>query len=161
MTITYKCEYKVDHDIVEMMDLMNTSVLPFIGMFILSIALIVCVYRSRSRINSNTNRDNRFAISAISLNIMFFVLTCPIVIYYMITYQESILNRYAYLLYYSYYGLGFYMQIIVNRDFRNEFLSLINLKVVRKNNNGTKRTNNDTFNINNQSVYLNDLNMIK
>lgn len=134
-----------------MMDLMNTSVLPFIGMFILSIALIVCVYRSRSRINSN--RDNRFAVSAISLNIMFFVLTCPIVIYYTITtYEESILNRYAYLLYYSYYGLGFYMQIIANRDFRNEFLSLINLKVVRKNNDGIRRINNDTFN--NQSVYF-------
>ena len=138
-TITYNCEYKIDHDIVEMMDLMNTSVLPFIGMFILSIALIVCVYRSRSRINSNTNRDNRFAVSTVSLNIMFFVLTCPIVIYYMITYEDSIINRYAYLVYYSYYGLGFYMQIIVNRDFRNEFLFLINLKRV---NNSDKRTNN-------------------
>lgn len=119
---------------------MNTSILPFIGMFILSIALIVCVYRSRSRINSsNTKRDNRFAISAISLNVMFFVLTCPIALYNMFTYEVSIISSFANLLYYSYYGLGFYMQIIINRDFRNEFLFLINLKRV---NNSDKRTNN-------------------
>ena len=111
---------------------MNTSILPFIGMFILSIALIACVYRSRSKVNSsNTNRDNRFAISAISLNIMFFVLTLPISLYNMFTYEVSIISSFANLLYYSYYRLGFYMQIIVNRDFRNEFLFLINLKRVK------------------------------
>lgn len=154
MTITYNCEYDVDHVIIDMMDLLNSTVFPFIGMFILSIALIVCVYRSRSRItSSNTNRDNRFAISAISINIMFFVLTCPIVIYYMITYEDSIISNFAYLIYYSYFGFGFYMQIIVNRDFRNEFLSLINLKAVR-NTDGMPLTINNRFN--NQSIYEND-----
>ena len=98
-------------------------------MFILSIALIVCVYRSRSRLNTNTKRDNRFAISAISLNIMFLVLKFPLVFYYTITYKESILSRVTYLLYYSYFAFGFYVQLIVNRDFRYEALSLFNLKV--------------------------------
>ena len=102
-------------------------------MFVTSIGLIVCVYRSRSRINSNTNRDNRFAVSAISINVMFLVLKLPLLVYYIITYKDSILSRITYLLYYSYFGLGFYMQLIVNRDFRYEFLSLINLKVVKNN----------------------------
>ena len=116
-------------------------------MFITSIGLIVCVYRSRSRIkSSNTKRDNRFAISSISLNIMFLVLTCPILLYNLITYEVSIFNRYFYLLYYCYFGLGFYMQIIVNRDLRYEFLSLVNLKAVKKADD-KKRTNNDTLNI--------------
>ena len=110
-------------------------------MFVLSIGLIVCVYRSRSRINTNKNRDNRFAISALSLNIMFIVLKLPLVVYYIITNFDSILSRITYLLYYSYFGLGFYMQLIVNRDFRNEFLSLINLKVVKNKDMRTNKIN--------------------
>ena len=131
MTITYNCEYDVDHVVIDMMDLMNSTVLPFIGMFILSIALIICVYRSRSRINSSTSRENRFAMSAISLNIMFLVLNFPLTIYNLLACDDVILGNIFYLLYYGYFGLGFYMQIIVNRDFRDEFLLLLNLKVIR------------------------------
>ena len=121
------------------MDLLNSTLFPFIGMFILSIALIVCVYRSRSRMNSSTRRDNRFAISAISLNIMFFVFNFPLALYYNITYNDTIISNYYFLLYYCYFGLGFYMQILVNRDFRDEFLRLIHLMVIRKED--KKRTN--------------------
>ena len=92
MTITYNCEYDVDHVVIDMMDLMNSTVLPFIGMFILSIALIICVYRSRSRINSSTSRENRFAMSAISLNIMFLVLNFPLTIYNLLACDDVILG---------------------------------------------------------------------
>ena len=116
LSIFYTCSLNFNHEIIDMMDLVNSTVLPFIGMFILSIALIICVYRSRSRINSNTNR---FAISSISLNVMFFILTLPIVLYYMIANEDSIISNFSNFLFYSYFALGFYMQIIVNRDFKN------------------------------------------
>ena len=115
-----------------MMDLINTTLLPFLLMVILSIALIVCLYRSRSRINLSTSRDNRIAISTISLNIMFFVFNFPMTFYDYITYYESFLSYFLYLLDLCYFGLGFYMQLIVNRDFREEFLRLFNLKLIRK-----------------------------
>ena len=115
-----------------MIDLINASIIPFIGMFVLSIGLIICVCRSRMNFSSITRRDNRFVVSAISINIMFFVLTFPLVLYDLITYSSSILSEFAYVMYYAHYGFNcFYMQLIVNRDFRDEFLRLINLKVIK------------------------------
>ena len=115
-----------------MIDLINASIIPFIAMFVLSIALIICVCRSRMNFSTMTRRDNRFAVSAISINIMFFVLTFPLILYDVITYSSSILVEFAYVMYYAYYGFNcFYIQLIVNRDFRDEFLRLMNLKVIK------------------------------
>ena len=133
------CKHNFDHVILDTLDIFNSTVLPFIGMIILSIALIVCVYRSRSRMNSTsassrTKRDNRLAISTISLNIMFLVFTLPLTFYDLFSYNYSIPEKFVFSIYYCYYGLGFYIQIIVNRDFREEFLRLLNLKVISNNN---------------------------
>lgn len=116
------------------MDLANSTVVPFMCMFILSIALIVCVYRSRMRSNSGSKRDNRFAISTIFLNIMFFVFVFPITFYDFSNFSNLMFNEIAFVWYFCYFALGFYLHLIVNRDFRNEFLRLFNLKVIRHSN---------------------------
>lgn len=116
------------------MDFVNATIVPFVSMFILSIGLIVCVYRSRLRANSGSKRDNRFAISAISLNIMFFVFNVPISIYGFMEIKSLILDQIMFTWFFSYFALGFYVQLIVNRDFRNEFLGLFNLKISAENN---------------------------
>lgn len=127
-----------------MIDLINASIIPFIGMFVLSIALIICVCRSRMNFSTMTSRDNRFAVSAISINIMFFVLTFPLVLYDLITYNSYLLDDFAYVLYYAHYGFNcFYMQLIVNRDFRDEFLRLVKLKAVRNDNTSDTTRNTD------------------
>ena len=116
------------------MDFVNATIVPFMSMFILSIALIVCVYRSRLRANSGSRRDNRFAISAISLNIMFFIFNFPISIYGFMEIHSLILDQIMFTWFFSYFALGFYVQLIVNRDFRNELLGLFNLKISAENN---------------------------
>ena len=127
-TIETKC-VQYNTSILNWMDLINSTIFPFFAMFFLSIALIVCVYRSRSRISSR--RDNRFAVSAISLNIIFFALNFPLTLYDFISYDNDVFFYFVYLLYYCYFGSSFYTQIIVNKDFRDEFLLLFNLKVVK------------------------------
>ena len=116
------------------MDFVNATIFPFVSMFILSIALIFCLYRSRLRANSGSRRDNRFAISAISLNIMFFVFNFPISIYGFMKIKSLILDQIMFTWFFSYFALGFYVQLIVNRDFRIEFLGLFNLKISAENN---------------------------
>jgi hypothetical protein len=116
------------------MDFVNATIVPFVSMFILSIGLIVCVYRSRLRANSGSKRDNRFAISAISLNIKFLVFNFPISIYGFMEIPSQIVDQIMFTWFFSYFALGFYVQLIVNRDFRNELLGLFNLKLSAENN---------------------------
>lgn len=111
------------------MDLLNSTLLPFVIMIALSIALVYCVRLVRSRVKSK--RDNRFIVSVISLNIIFLVLNLPIATI-ALTGDDSIQNQlvlyfFQYLVY-LYYAIGFYVQLVVNSDFKNEFLKLVNLK---------------------------------
>ena len=143
------CEQNYDMLALQWMDLFNSTVVPFILMLILSIALIYIVRRSRHRVNrvkrmsilsvqssSNTQsarRDNRLAVSVISLNIIFFVLNLPIVIFNIFSVNSEpsdLINYSVYVLYYTNYAIGFYAQLIVNIDFRNAFLKLLNLRVI-------------------------------
>jgi hypothetical protein len=130
------------------MDLFNSTAIPFIGMLILSILLIYNVRLSRIRVHGtnvmtsvSTSRlkslksDNRLAISVISLNSLFFILNLPIVVYDIFTANVTpdYLTDYAVnILYYAYYSIGFYTQMVVNREFRLEFLRLLNLRVIER-----------------------------
>lgn len=122
------------------MDFFNSTIVPFIFMIFLSIALIHIVRASRLRVHSNgssssshSKRDNRFAISVISLNLIFFILNMPIVIYDLISVSTQTSELFGFLvefMYYSYYASSFYVQFLVNSEFRREFLKLLNLKEI-------------------------------
>ena len=146
-TITFSCEITNCQALIDMLYLINATVVPFIGMFFLSIALITTVYRSRMNLCAITRRDNRFAKSTISINVMFFVFTFPLSLYYFFTYDNSIFSHFASIIYYANYGICFYMQLIVNRDFRDEFLRLVKLKAVRNDNTSDTRSNMATLSV--------------
>lgn len=61
---------------------------------------------------------------------MFFVLNFPIA-FNDFTFMDlsNYFGDFTFVLYYAYYSLGFYIQLLVNSDFRNEFLRMVNLKV--------------------------------
>lgn len=142
------CEQNYDSIALQWMDLFNSTVVPFILMLILSLVLIYNVRRSRLRVHrmsmhrasivsvSGTNssrRDNRLAVSVISLNTLFFILNLPIVIFDILTVDSEasdLINYSVYVLYYTYYAVGFYAQLIVNSEFRTEFLKLLNLRTI-------------------------------
>lgn len=122
------------------MDLFNSSIVPFLLMIVLSLAIIGRVRQSRKRsmasnLRKISRRDRKFAITSITLNLVFLGLSLPSVTYNLITYYlrvESTLNitiaNFINMLYYVYYASGFYVQIVVNSVFRDAFLSMLNLK---------------------------------
>ena len=115
---------------------MNSTVLPFAAMIVLSIALIAFVFRSRKRVmNSASKRDNRFAVAAVTLNVLFLVLNLPMVIDDLVhdmiddmgANPNDLLDMTSTFLYYLSYAIGFYAQFVVNRDFRRELFKLLGI----------------------------------
>ena len=141
------CEQKYDGLALHWMNLVNSKVIPLIIMFIISIAFIYLLRRSRHQIHSLkesgirsvkiqlSRRENRQTFIVICFNALFFLLNLPNFIIYFIVFpvnsEPSDLVIYTLkLVYYVYYAVGFYVQIIVNREFRNEFLKLLNLRII-------------------------------
>lgn len=140
-----------DSLVLQWMDFFNSTIIPFSGMILFSIALIYTVYRSRARVRSSSNsskRDYGFAISIVTLNFIFFVLNLPIAIYDIVTANITVSHLFDYsmqIIYYLYYAIGFYAQCIVNMEFRNEFLRLLNLRPIGTS--GTDMGVTNTFNV--------------
>ena len=138
------CQLNIDMMLLQWMDFANSTIVPFFAMLVLSISLIYFVRLSRSRANklsigrigSQSRRDNRFAVTAISLNLIFFVLNLPssiiLVMGSLNTDSNVVLgfNQLSLFLYYLYYAIGFYIQLLVNSEFRIEFFKLIHLKPI-------------------------------
>lgn len=106
-------------------------------MILLSTALIYYVRSSRARVGKlsagsvQSRRDARFAISAVTLNVIFLILNLPVVIDDLIgvsTTPNILFDYFAYVLYYAYFAIEFYALLAVNREFRREFSKLLNLR---------------------------------
>ena len=142
--VELSCKQSFNSSLLEWMDLFNSTLVPFTAIFILSITLIYYVRLSRTRVhgpanpngganNSRSKRDNRLAVSVISINFLFFILNLPVVIYDLIVVNNQSTDLIDYtmqLFYYAYFSVNFYAQICVNTEFRNELLRLLNLKVI-------------------------------
>ena len=108
--------------------------IPFVFMIISNILLIQFVRASRARIGKSikqtnqTRRDRRMAFLILTLNLVFLALNTPIVVQeLLVTFEETnpFFNYIAYLLYYSYYAIGFYTLVTINLEFRREFLKIL------------------------------------
>lgn len=136
----FVCWQNMDTLVLEWLNLFNSSIVPFILMFLLSIILVNYVRLSSSKSHGSDNnasssrlkRDNRLTITVISLNLIFIVLNLPIFIYHIVAvYTEPpfLLQYSVHILYYSYYASSFYTQLVVNRDFRNEFFKTVRIMI--------------------------------
>ncbi len=117
--------------------LFNTTyliLLPFALMMIFTILTLVSLFKSRRRNQSSStikSKDIKFAITSISLNLLFFIFGFPIGLYFIIT--DKIESNYPILvfteLFYINYANLFYISIIFNSIFRKELIVfLIDLK---------------------------------
>lgn len=126
------------------LDLFNSSLLPFVSMMITSALTIVFIVRSRRRLSTVTSngtrvmattsnkrvvRDRKFAITSVSLNVLFLILNVPApffgVISTLIEIDIPLNNFLGYLslcCYYSYYAISFYVQLAVNSIVRERFV---------------------------------------
>ena len=120
-------------------DLLNSTILPGCLMIVNTGLLIFALYKSRSKFfHQNPNKqekkrkkkDIQFALSCISLNIIFLVMNVPNRLNTMITYDTSsdtfhLLDNF----YYLHFGLSFLIHFISNRNFRQEvFICTCRLK---------------------------------
>jgi hypothetical protein len=125
------------------LDLFNSTLEPFAFMIGFSAALIYSIRRSRKRIYKNSSmnkeqsKDRKFAVTSLTLNILFLVFNVPIVIFNMLqtyTYIDpDLIFLFQFLMgcvFFCYFAIDFYVQLAVNSIFRGVFFSLLNFKIV-------------------------------
>ncbi len=117
--------------IVTYMDLVNFILAPFFFIMLFSGLLIGSIFKARSRIRLNNSlreskrlkQDIKFAISLLSMNLLFILLVLPSEINLFVTFD---LDRY--LIFASLcnltYAINFYLNLLTNSLFRREFYSL-------------------------------------
>jgi hypothetical protein len=85
--------------------------------------------RAHSDSNTTRSRDTKYAITSITLNFIFFVLNIPICVFTLVrdygpTNTEVLIDYIVSVLYYINFGSLFYINIMVNSIFREEFFGL-------------------------------------
>jgi len=126
------------------MDTVHRVILPFTLMVIFSALLIGTIFRSRSRISSSVrnnrrlNRDIRFSVSSLSMNLLFVVLNLPLSVLNLLSGQSLTSIYLTVYLFYLSYGINFYVILLTNSIFRYETFSLFK----RNRNSSNQRTRN-------------------
>ena len=144
-----------NENLLSIMDLINSTILPFILMFLFTFLTINKVFISRNRIRSavlnpriaaingdimchydlSRKRDIRIAINSILLNLVFLFLNAPQSIFFFMS--KYILNNSTYstiyvqstlILSYLNHASVFFINLIVNTHFREELLNWFNEK---------------------------------
>ena len=131
-------ECKSSTNLLHYIDLVNTTIVPFFIMILSTIITLREVFRSRNKSSFNTStktRDIKFAITSISLNVLFLIFNLPTTLYNIIRFNlishnliqlNSIISPIIYLVFHLNYATLFYVNLIVNSLFRKEFLNMIN-----------------------------------
>jgi hypothetical protein len=137
-SIAYYCANSAQ-DAYASLDLLNSNILPFSLMLMSSVALIVFIGKSRNRVNLTSNRvrskDRKFAITALSLNMIFLVTNLPLAFYELFLSDsladsagpdlDSFLTFLFSTLLYTNYALDFFFQLTLNSLLRKEFAHIL------------------------------------
>jgi hypothetical protein len=125
---------------VDIMDLMDSSLLPSFFMFISTSLTLRVIFKSRRRSQNNQDhqqsrtksKDVKFAISSISLNVFFFILNMPLTSFFLIRNfveihleLKRLIRSICEILYHTNYANIFFISYIFNSMFRKEFISFI------------------------------------
>ena len=151
--IEYKCVGLDEEKIVDWMDLFNSTIMPFILMIIFTTITVKRLFESRSKNLSGhigiKNRDVKFALTSISLNVFFFLFNLPVCIFHVLTHyiifddaDFSLLNIIILFCFYLNFGIVFYVNVFTNPLFRNELFVFLRIKKVS----GKFSTNNNNNN---------------
>jgi hypothetical protein len=123
---------------IEWMNMLLTSILPFIFMFFFTSLTVFLLFKSRNRISTNNSnqvirqKDKIFAKTSITLNLIFFLINLPVRILSITKfYHQNLFNNdnlyqlissLSYLIAYTNSATVFFTNISVNSIFRNEFM---------------------------------------
>lgn len=124
--------------------LIEASFIPFVIMIIITVRIVRLLVKSRKRtsihslngISSVRARDFRFAFNSVILNILFILLTTPLVVYYVVPVKDfifsGIFNLICFAFFYLNYALHFWVHLFVNSYFRNEVFIMLRFRRDRK-----------------------------
>ena len=123
--------------ILEVIDFLNSTLIPFLLMLFFSIQLIYVIFKSRLRIIRITNqlarnrlrKDIKFAITSIILNFMFFIFNLPISLanFFSVEVNSDLFHIVIYIFFAS-FGVNFYILFFFNSLFRKKVCSLLKFK---------------------------------
>lgn len=132
---TSECVQGEDLQFFWWLDIFNSTLIPFIFMTIPTIATIHVLFNSKRKFSKITTKDYKFAITSISLNVLFFLLNLPITLVFLVESYIQIdedTSNFIYVItdltYHVNYGSMFYLNCLVNSVFRDEFFSMISLQ---------------------------------
>ncbi len=133
----FRCKFDDSSEwIINLIDLINFSLVPFSLMLIFSLLMIITIFKSRLRILRLTNvndknrlkKDIKFAVTSIILNLFFILFNLPICIENLIQFDNPYISDINFCFFLSNFCNNFYVFILSNSIFRYEVLSLFNLK---------------------------------
>ena len=127
----YNC-YFIDLNqkkVLYMMDLVNSTLLPFGLMIIFSILLIYTIFKSRLRIlrldsavdRKRLRKDIKFAFTSILLNVAFVILNLPVCIANLLTDVSAFSYKALLYLFFFSFCVNYYVLFTFNSIFRKEF----------------------------------------
>jgi hypothetical protein len=145
ITTQYTCDFVDPKQAVSfyLMDLINSTLVPFCIMFISSLILGTFIFKSRlkmlnlslERDRVNLKRNIRFCLTILFLNFFFFVLNLPVAlgnVLSIISSEPMIYHLFIYIFYFS-YSVNFYILAVFNRIFKNELVALFrDLSCIKK-----------------------------
>jgi hypothetical protein len=126
-------------DIAYWLELFNSCLIPSLFMFTCTVLILKSIFVSNRKMNqsnqtksANSERKSKFAISAISVNMYFFLTVLSASLFLLFSQYikiepnlNSVISKWAFNLYYSLFASTFYINVTVNSIFRDEFLALI------------------------------------
>jgi hypothetical protein len=154
ITASSKCQF-VSYDALYWMDVFNSTIIPGSLMLICTLMILKCLFDSKKNLTNHNNtipnrsimskRQQKLALTALSVNLFFFILNIPIITYNLYEYyvyiepnQNNMIYSLIYLVYYLHYGSSFFINVTINSIFRQEFLALFCSLVKRKSIIGSK-----------------------
>lgn len=135
-SLVYTCYFQDlnQKKVLYMMDLVNSTLLPFALMIVFSTFLIHTIFKSRLRIlrlDSSVDRkrlrkDIKFAFTCILLNMAFVILNLPVCIANLLTEVSEFTYKVLLYLFFLSFCINFYVLFTFNSIFRKEFLLMFN-----------------------------------
>ena len=136
MLTQYTCDFVDPKQAVSfyLMDLINSTLVPFLIMFISSLILGTFIFKSRLKMlnlslehdRANLKRNIRFCFTILFLNFFFFVLNLPVAlgnVLSILSTDPMLYQLFIYIFYFS-YSVNFYILAVFNRIFKNELVAL-------------------------------------
>jgi hypothetical protein len=129
----------LDSKVFSWINLLNSTVVPFVLMLVCTLLILNHLIQSKRNVAANPNqnqsqRKTKFAINAIIINLVFFVTNIPLatcLLYYkyfeygLFPHLDFFIRKIFLVLYYVYFGSSFYVNVLVNSIFREEFFSIV------------------------------------